>query len=227
LNLGGQTNVPPNATNVIALAAGNAHSLALRADGTVMAWGTNSSGQITIPSTATNVIAIAAGGSKSVALRADGSLVFWGSLSAGGSATTNIHAVAAGDDGMVAVQGSDRRLVRFGSYQQSTFPSGFMSADPRGVLAVAAGSSHCLVLMDSGSILAFYGPPVSHYDSRLTAPPWLKSPVALAAGDVFSLALVGEGPPLPPLHPLVRHGLVGGTAVFNAQGPGAAPDAYQ
>jgi alpha-tubulin suppressor-like RCC1 family protein len=34
----GQTNVPTSATNVIALAAGDSHCLALRADGTVIAW---------------------------------------------------------------------------------------------------------------------------------------------------------------------------------------------
>ena len=35
----GVTNVPPTATNVIALAAGDSHCLALRRDGTVVAWG--------------------------------------------------------------------------------------------------------------------------------------------------------------------------------------------
>jgi len=40
-NTYGQTNVPASATNVIALAAGDGHCLALRADGTVEAWGAN------------------------------------------------------------------------------------------------------------------------------------------------------------------------------------------
>ena len=33
------TNVPPNLTNAVMVSAGGAHSLALRADGTVVAWG--------------------------------------------------------------------------------------------------------------------------------------------------------------------------------------------
>src|ERR1035438_2668592 len=37
----GQTNVPNNATNVVAIAAGDYHSLALRADGLLLAWGRN------------------------------------------------------------------------------------------------------------------------------------------------------------------------------------------
>ncbi len=35
----GQTNVPPELTNAVAIAAGPANSLALRRDGTVLAWG--------------------------------------------------------------------------------------------------------------------------------------------------------------------------------------------
>ena len=61
-NLFGETNVPPTATRVIAIAAGAYHGLALRADGTVVAWGENDSGQATVPPSATNIIAIAAGG---------------------------------------------------------------------------------------------------------------------------------------------------------------------
>ncbi len=227
LNSGGQTNVPAHATNVIAVAAGGAHSLALRADGTVMAWGTNSSGQIVVPSSATNVIAIAAGGSRSVALRNDGSLVFWGAFTAGGSATTNMLAVAEGEGGVVGIQGSSRRLVRLGSYPQSTSATYGIATDPSGVLAVAAGANHCLVLMDGGTVIAFYDSFLSRYDPRLTTPSWLKSPVAVAAGGDFSLALVNESRPCPPLQPIARGGFVGGTTVFNAQGPGATPDAYQ
>jgi alpha-tubulin suppressor-like RCC1 family protein len=68
-----------NLTDVVAIAAGSAHSLALKADGTVWAWGDNSKGQLgnetndnsNIPvqvSGLTNVSAIAAGGLQSLAL---------------------------------------------------------------------------------------------------------------------------------------------------------------
>src|ERR1019366_5584789 len=71
-NLEGQTNVPPTATNLVAVAAGAAHSLALGDDGSVIAWGRNWDGQASVPSTATNSVAVSAGWAHSVALRADG-----------------------------------------------------------------------------------------------------------------------------------------------------------
>ena len=73
-------------SNVIAIAAGAYHSLALVRDGTVVAWGggtTNLSpfvdfGQALVPAGLSNVIAIAAGGFHSLALVNDGSIVAWG-----------------------------------------------------------------------------------------------------------------------------------------------------
>jgi hypothetical protein len=56
-------------SNVVAIAAGDYHSLALRGDGTVIGWGDNRHNQITIPSGVTNVIAIAGGGDHSVFLK--------------------------------------------------------------------------------------------------------------------------------------------------------------
>ena len=62
----------------MAIAAVDSHNLALRADGTIVAWGYNVYGQTNVPSTATNAVAIAAGGSHSIALRADGTVVALG-----------------------------------------------------------------------------------------------------------------------------------------------------
>jgi hypothetical protein len=81
-----QTNLPASATNVIAIAAGYYHSLALRADGAVVAWGagTNNTGgtphfgQSIVPASATNVVAIGAGYYHSFAIKADGSVIAWG-----------------------------------------------------------------------------------------------------------------------------------------------------
>ena len=53
--------------------AGGYHSLALKADGIVVAWGDNDDGQCTVPAAAqSGVIAVAAGGNHSLALKADG-----------------------------------------------------------------------------------------------------------------------------------------------------------
>ena len=67
ISWGSLTNVPPNLTNAVAITAGQSHSLALRADGTVVAWGDNSFGQTNTPPGLINVVAIAAGGNHNLA----------------------------------------------------------------------------------------------------------------------------------------------------------------
>ncbi len=76
------------------IAAGYGHTLAIRDDGTLWAWGVNSYGELgdgtttsrAVPvevGTATNWLAVAAGGYHSVALRTDGSLWAWGANDSG------------------------------------------------------------------------------------------------------------------------------------------------
>jgi alpha-tubulin suppressor-like RCC1 family protein len=79
---------------VVAIAAGYSHSLALKADGTVMAWGYNSSGQlgdgttmqrlspVAVPGL-TAVVAIAAANRHALALKFDGTVMAWGDNSSG------------------------------------------------------------------------------------------------------------------------------------------------
>ena len=71
--LGGQA-----LSNVVAIAAHNYYNLALKADGTVVGWGTNLFGQTNIPAGLNNVVAVAAGPYHSLALKADGTVVGWG-----------------------------------------------------------------------------------------------------------------------------------------------------
>jgi hypothetical protein len=52
---------------VVAIAAGDVHSLALLANGTVVAWGYNNLGQTNAPIGLTNVVAISAGASHNLA----------------------------------------------------------------------------------------------------------------------------------------------------------------
>lgn len=58
-------------SNVIAIAAGTTHSLALKNDGTVVAWGNNTDGEATTPPGVSNVVAISAGFYQSLAIIAD------------------------------------------------------------------------------------------------------------------------------------------------------------
>src|ERR1017187_4462133 len=73
------TNVPAGLTNVVSVAAGLAHAMALRDDGTVVAWGIDSGyGETQVPAGLTNVVSISAGWDFSMALRRDGNVVTWG-----------------------------------------------------------------------------------------------------------------------------------------------------
>jgi alpha-tubulin suppressor-like RCC1 family protein len=63
----------------LAIAAGGQHGLvALKADGTVTAWGANGSRQTNVPTGLTNCIAVAAGTAHSLARRNDGTALAWG-----------------------------------------------------------------------------------------------------------------------------------------------------
>ncbi len=88
-------------SDVVAIAAGGAHSLAVRDDGTVWAWGRNTSGQLgngTMTDSASpvrvsdleRVIAVAATADASYALRSDGTVWSWGNNRRGqlGNGTT-------------------------------------------------------------------------------------------------------------------------------------------
>ena len=102
---------------ILAIAAGDRHSLALRADGTVLLWGYNGYGQLGDGGTTQSavprllrehnggaiarVVAIGAGSNHSAALKSDGRLLGWGANGAGqlgeDSATARYRPVAALD----------------------------------------------------------------------------------------------------------------------------------
>src|SRR5712692_6245559 len=139
---GGQTNSPTLGTVVSwgipmlpyvqpltrfkAIAAGGAHNLALKPDGTVVAWGDNFyfNGAAIVPDGLSNVVAIAPGESHSLALRQDGTVVGWG---AGGT-----------NSGI------------FPDYGQSLTPAGLT-----GVVAISAGGYHSLALKRDGAVVAW------------------------------------------------------------------------
>ena len=79
----------PGLSGVTAIAAGGMHILALKADGTLRAWGRNDQGQVgdvvdqyvyspAIPNTINNAVKIAAGYYNSYAVLADGTVMAWG-----------------------------------------------------------------------------------------------------------------------------------------------------
>jgi hypothetical protein len=76
-NRAGQALPPAGLSNVVALAASSTFSLALKGDGTVVAWG--STVGTNVPAGLSNVVAISAGSSFGLGVRSDGTVAAWGS----------------------------------------------------------------------------------------------------------------------------------------------------
>lgn len=117
-----------NLTNVIAIAAGGYHSLALKSDGTVWAWGRNSNGQLGDGSTSkrltpvqvagglNNVKSISAGDAYSIALRNDGTAMSWGSngygqLGIGNDITRTTPALVSGFSNCMEIDAGDEHTL--------------------------------------------------------------------------------------------------------------------
>lgn len=179
-NSDGQIAVPAGLSNVIAVAAGTWHSLALEADGVVHAWGYNSIGQATVPPDLVDVIAISAGSYHSLALRSDGSAVAWGWNYFGQTnippGLNDVIAIAAGGKHSLALR-SDGTVVGWG---QTEIPTGL-----RGVIAIAAGARHSMALKFDGTVVA--------WGDNANVPPGLAGVVGIAAGGDHSLALKSDG----------------------------------
>jgi hypothetical protein len=139
---------------VTAVAAGQWHSLALRSNGTVAAWGCGrqDNGQCSVPRGLSDVTAVAAGGRHSLGLKRDGTVVAWGcrganlgqcSVPGGLSRVTAVaagagHSLALNRDGTVVAWG-----CRGANVGQCSVPGGLS-----GVTAIAAGTYHSLAMID-------------------------------------------------------------------------------
>ena len=76
--LTGFSNIDDLSNNIVKVAAGGYHTVALKNDGTVACWGNNNSGQCNTPANLGPVTAIAAGYYHTVALKNDGTVACWG-----------------------------------------------------------------------------------------------------------------------------------------------------
>lgn len=186
------------AKTIFAVAAGSGHSLALCSDGTLVAWGVNSSGQLGNNTTTGSptptlvaetgvlagkrVVAIAAGNLHSLALCSDGTVVAWGNNSAGqlgnNSTTDSLVPVAVNTNG--ALSGKT-------------------------VVAISAGNAHNLALCSDGTLVAWGDNSFGQLGNNSTVGSLVpvavsisgllsgRTVITMAAGYAHNLALCSDG----------------------------------
>ena len=189
---GGQAaHPPPGLTEVVAAAGGYYHTLALRADGTVVASGyeegCGASGATLVPAGLSNVVAVAAGGYHSLALKADGTLAAWGDLGWNQMhqppALSNVVAIAVKDELDVALL-ADGRVVSWGWPAYTNVP-----VDLGGAIAIAASEKGGAALTGEGR-LALWGRAALSVGEQIAD---LTNVVAFALGRAHLLALDSAG----------------------------------
>jgi alpha-tubulin suppressor-like RCC1 family protein len=171
-------------SEVVAIAAGGFHSLALLAGGTVTAWGDNGLGQLGNGTSKSSdkpvtvkqlsgAVAVAAGEQFSLALLSDGKVKAWG----------------------------DDESGQLGDGKETTRKR--LPADVKkltGVTAIAAGAEHSLALLSNGTVMAWGNDEFGQLGDGTTtdstvpvAVTGLSHVVAIAAGGDHSLALLEDG----------------------------------
>lgn len=219
-NVHTQADIPPGLVSAAGVAGGLYHSLVLKSDGTVTAWGagwTNSGlnphfGQAIVPSGLAGVTRLASGYYHSLALKADGTVVAWGAGTnyTGVSphygqaivppAATGISAIAAGayhslalkSNGTVVAWGAGTNTSSSPHFGQCAVPAGLSN-----IVVIAAGVYHSLALKSDGTVVA-WGAGTSYTGGtpefgQSQVPAGLSDVVAIAGGGYHSLALKADG----------------------------------
>ena len=173
----------PDMKEIVDIAAGDVHCLALKKDGTVWAWGDNSLGQLGQGSLEnyikpvqvtelTDIVSITAGFNHNLAVDRQGQAWVWGDNSKGQCGLAN--------GGVISKPVALTNLT--------------------GVKALAGGASHSLALMNDGSVVAWgdnsFGQTcrsnANESYERVTVPV-LEEIVCIATGENHNLALKNDG----------------------------------
>jgi M6 family metalloprotease-like protein len=186
-----ETYVPFGLTAVAALAGGDRHMVALKHDGTVVAWGNHLSGQINVPSGLGEVVSVAAGGDVSGVVKRDGTVQLWGSTSSGlttpPAGLANVVDLKIGRNHALALK-SDGTVVAWGvnAFNQTTVPAGLAN-----VTAIAAGAEASIALKRDGTVTV-WGRSFGAVPAGLSGVTAVSAFGALTGGQYF-VALKSDG----------------------------------
>ncbi len=204
----------PAEDDFTAVAAGNAHSLALTADGTIVAWGADTYNQVSDTPAPNGFKAIAAGYEFSIALAADGSIVTWGrdnfSQVTDAPEGADFVAIAAGGEHGLALR-EDGSVVHWGRNDDG-------SPAPQGnnFFAIACGGAHRLAIAgeeNTGAVDSW-----GNVYWGLIPVPSDTDFVTVDAGRAHSIALKSDGT-------LVAWGAVGSSSISKGQVANTPDDA--
>ena len=190
---------PTNATNIISVAAGVWHSIALKADGTVTTWGYPTNywdGPNRVPTNITGgITAVSAGWIHNLALLTNGTVIAWSDIPTNETASlatnvpvnlTNVVAISANFYHNLALR-CDGTVVGWGWYTaqgETNVPVGLSN-----IVAIATGPEHDLAVNSNGMVVAWG----NNNHGQCNVPSSLSNVVAVAAGWWHSVALKKDG----------------------------------
>jgi alpha-tubulin suppressor-like RCC1 family protein len=146
--------------DIVSIAAGGSHGLALSKKGLVFAWGDNGFKQATTPKGLKDVVSIAAGKAHSLVVKKDGTVVAWGANESGQTKVPaailkkpakKVVQVAGGLDHSVALLNDGSVLAWGGNAKgQSTVP-----ANAKDMKQVSAGNQFTLAVRKDGTVFGW------------------------------------------------------------------------
>jgi hypothetical protein len=192
----GQTNVPSGLSNVVAIAGGWHHSLALKSDGTVAGWGQwvdGGTGQPVAVSGVSNAVAIAGGIFNTLILKNDGTVTVLGTNNIANQTNvpaglSNVVSISAGGLDFLALK-DNGTVVGWGDNGcgESSVPAGLSN-----VVQIAAGSAHSLALKKDGTVVGWGATCWANY-GEANIPAGLSNVLSIAAGWGHSMVLKSDG----------------------------------
>jgi PKD repeat protein len=187
-NLWGETDVP-SGTDFVAVDGGTDHSIALRADGSLVGWGRDYQGLVSEVPSGQDFLCVSAGSRHNVALKQDGSIVCWGEDTWFGLTDpppgNDYVAIAAGVSNSLALK-ADGSIVAWGW-------NGDGESDPPpggNHIAIDSGYRFCVALRSDGSLIAWGADWTGHGETDVPSGNDYRK---IAVGDSHGIALKSDG----------------------------------